>query len=318
MKTQNIVIQWIKKNSFVLLLLCAFISTDILFSAWDPMRTSLVFYKDDFNKTLLSHNQVREAPLFYGNSAVAAAFIEQESSLPLVEMGLSYGKIADLQAILKKDLYRPEGMLIIGIDPHIMLDKLDTDPTYPWFKSYYVPYVYFYRDYMREVLVNSAKSFAGNISQGKLGADLEKVWTDKMLYFGQLPPDKLKEKWEGYERQFGWMSVEKDFVNNLEALIWVLEESERRKLPVGIVWMPVNFSEKYPAQSYWEPLQKRIQTILEAYQVPSLDLRNQYPSQNFHDFVHIERVVGAPKFTQDIKNWLKQPNSIRLPQKRST
>lgn len=313
MKKQPRVIRFLKANSFLILLLCAFIAADISFSGWDPMRTSPVFYKDDFNKTLFHHNQKREGPLFFGNSAVAAAFIEQQSSVPLVEMGLSYGKLTDLKALLTKNLFKPEQMLIIGIDPHIMLDKLDTDPTYPWFKQPYEPYVYFYRDYLRKALVSSAQSLGHHLKSGRLDITLEKEWTDKLLYYGQLPPEKLKEKWESYEQQFGAMTMEQDLTENVDALIWVLEESRKRKLPVGVVWMPVNFSELYPAQSYWAPLQKRVQGILTRYNVPSLDLRNRYSGRDFHDFVHMERVVGAPKFTADVNEWLQQPDSTRIP-----
>ncbi|WFA18988.1 hypothetical protein ERY13_17775 [Paenibacillus mucilaginosus] len=81
---------------------------------------------------------------------------------------------------------------------------------------------------------------------------------------------------------------------------------EHRKIPVKVVWMPVNFSHEYPAQSYWGPLQQKIQGILEEYNIPVLDLRSAYTNQDFHDFVHMERTIGAPKFTDDLSNWLEQ------------
>ncbi|WP_429311178.1 hypothetical protein [Paenibacillus mucilaginosus] len=202
-----------KKNHFILILFCAFVVTDVLLSSWDPMRTSPVFYKDDFTKTLLKHNGNRDGKLFFGNSAVAAAYIEERASFPLIEMGLSYGKMTDLQAIMQKDLFRPQELLVIGMDPHIMLDHLTTDPTYPWFKEFYEPYMYFYRDCLRQVLENSGKSMMNHLKEGNLDLSLEEAWSDKLLYYGHLPSSELTKKWNSYEEQFGSLG-EEEFSHN--------------------------------------------------------------------------------------------------------
>lgn len=119
----------LRKNSFVLLLLAAFVLSDLLISYWDPMVTSRRFYKNDFTKTLYHHGWQNHGPVFYGNSAVTGAYIEQDSRSKLIEMGLSYGKLTDLKAILEQGRFHVEDQLVIGIDVHTMLDILETDPT---------------------------------------------------------------------------------------------------------------------------------------------------------------------------------------------
>jgi hypothetical protein len=57
-------IAFLRKNSFVLLLLAAFVLSDLLISAWDPMVTSRRFYKNDFTKTLYHHAGTTTAPCF--------------------------------------------------------------------------------------------------------------------------------------------------------------------------------------------------------------------------------------------------------------
>ncbi|UUZ91181.1 hypothetical protein LJK87_36535 [Paenibacillus sp. P25] len=160
-------IAFIRKNSFVLLLLAAFVLSDVLIDWWDPMVTSRRFYKNDFTKTLYHHNWQNHGPVFFGNSAVTGAYIEEKSDSKLIEMGLSYGKLTDLKAILEKGLFHVEGQLVVGIDVHTMIDSLDTDPTYQWFKPWYQPYVYAYRDYFRD----SGTELACGLAEGSLKMD---------------------------------------------------------------------------------------------------------------------------------------------------
>lgn len=102
--------------TFVLLLLAAFVLSDLLISYWDPMVTSRRFYKNDFTKSLYHHGWQNHGPVFYGNSAVTGAYIEQDSRSKLIEMGLSYGKLTDLKAILEQGRFHVEDQLVIGID----------------------------------------------------------------------------------------------------------------------------------------------------------------------------------------------------------
>jgi hypothetical protein len=297
-------IAFIRKNSFVLLLLAAFVLSDVLISMWDPMVTSRRFYKNDFTKTLYHHDWLDHGPVFFGNSSVTGAFIENESKSGLIEMGLSYGKLTDLKAMLEQQLFHVEGQLVIAIDVHTMIDSLETDPTYQWFKPWYQPYVYTYRDYFRDSGTEAVRQlYKGTLELNRSELlSYEPRWIDKELYFGRKPDDELKAKWDDYEKRFGWMS-QHDYKDNLQALDWILRYTDEHKLPVRVIWMPWNPA--FPLPKYMPGLQQDVDQRLAAHQVPVLDLLNKYEPRYFHDLVHLSRQVGAPVFTKEVDAWLQ-------------
>jgi hypothetical protein len=289
---------FLRRNAFLLLLVISFLAADRVIQWWDPMSASLRFYKNDFDKTLLHHEYQRSGSIFFGNSAVTGAYIEEQAQVPLVEMGLSYGKITDLKAILEQSLYQPEGQIVIGIDSHTMLDKLPTDESYPWFRDWYEPYVYFNRDYFRDTFEETTR----NTLQGH-PLRYEPRWSDKMLYYGQKPPEELQKKLTEYEERFGWMTVDHDLKENVDALRWVVQYGIEHNIPIKVIWMPYN--KEYPYPAYWKPLRDSVDSYLEFYKVPVLDLTDKFELTDFHDIVHINRQVGAPKFTQEVDQWLQ-------------
>lgn len=294
---------FIKKNSFLLLLLAAFVLSDLLIGFWDPMVTSRRFYKNDFTKTLFHHQWLNHGPVFFGNSAVTGAYIESESKSKLIEMGLSYGKLTDLKAILEQQRFQVEGQLVIGIDVHTMIDSLETDPTYPWFKPWYQPYVYAYRDYFRD----SGTEFVKQLYKGAVELNRSELlayqprWIDKELYFGRKTDDELRKKWDDYDKRFGWMS-QHEYKENLLALDWIIAYSKEHQLPLRVIWMPWNRGYKLPP--YMPGLQQDVNRRLEAAGVPALNLLTSYDPKYFHDLVHLSRQEGAPVFTKEVDAWL--------------
>lgn len=313
-------ITFLRNNRFVLLLLAAFVLSDVLIGWWDPMVSSRRFYKNDFTKTVFHHGGVSHGPVFFGNSAVTGAYIEEKSDSRLVELGLSYGKPTDLKAMLERGLFQVEDRLVVGIDVHTMLDSLETDPTYPWFKPWYQPYVYTYRDYFRDtgtelgcalyqgLLRQDAARFAKCAAFPetlKLSASnplaYQPRWIDKELYFGRLPDEQLRSKWTDYDKRFGWMGPA-DYKDNLAALDWIIAYCRERQLPLAVVWMPWNTGYKLPP--YMTGLQKEVNGRLQAAGVPMLDLLTAYRPELFHDLVHLSREDGAPVFTKEVDVWL--------------
>ncbi|KIL35344.1 hypothetical protein SD70_32245 [Gordoniibacillus kamchatkensis] len=298
---------FLKRNRFVLSLLALFLVTDALLAWWNPMERSRRFYKNDFVKTLYHHGWTRSGPVFYGNSSVTAAYMEDRSTHKLTEMGLSYGKITDLQAILKGGYYDVERELVVGIDVHTMIDSLETDPTYPWFKRWYQPYVYYYRDYFRD----SGQELLRNALKGHPLA-YEPRWIDKMLYFGPEPTASecpqgvvagcLQRKWDDYDKRFGWMKPQQDFRGNLAAMQWVIDYAASRKLPLRVVWMPWNSGYKHPP--YVAEMKSLVNGMLQKAGVPTLDLMDRFPPEDFHELVHLNREKGAPEFTKEVDAWL--------------
>ncbi|MEI7025625.1 hypothetical protein [Paenibacillus sp. y28] len=291
---------FLRNNSFVLLLLCGFVLVDVALSIWDPMSTSLRFYKNDFTKTILHHEGRTSGTVFYGNSAVTGAYMEDKAQHPLVEMGLSYGKLTDLQQIMEQGRYTFTDRLVIGIDAHTMLDALPTDDTYPWFKPWYEPYIYYYRDYFRD----TGRKWLLGAAKGQLLA-YEPAWTDKLLYYGHKPPEDLRKDWERYEKLFNWMTVEQDMKDNFTALEWVLSRTKATGLPVSIVLMPINPDPAYPQPAYIGPLHDKVMEIAKAHGIPALDLMHKYAASDFHDLVHLNREEGAPKLTKEVDQWLQ-------------
>ncbi|MGG1552376.1 hypothetical protein [Paenibacillus ferrarius] len=294
---------YLKKNSFILGLLLAVVVSNLLITRWDPMETSRRFYKNDFTKTLYHHDWSRSGPVFFGNSSVTGAYIEEKSTHPLVEMGLSYGKLTDLKGILQDKLYDVRDELVIGIDVHTMLDPLETDPTYQWFKPWYQPYVYTYRDYFRD----SGEEFAKNLLKGSL--DYQPRWIDKELYPGRKDDAYLKSKWDDYDKRFGAMTL-KDFKQNLDALDWVLTYANDHRLALRVIWMPWN--QGYADPPYVASLKQDVNVRLQNANVPVLDLMHTYDPRYFHDLVHLNREDGAPIFTKEVDTWL---NSLGKPPK---
>jgi len=310
----------LRKNSFLLLLIAVFLLSDLLIGMWDPMVNSRRFYKNDFTKTLFHHNGVDHGPVFFGNSAVTGAFIENESKSGLIELGLSYGKPTDLKAILEQQRFRVENELVIGIDVHTMIDSLQTDPTYQWFKPWYQPYVYTYRDYFRDSLLElGCQLYEGVLKQDAMQVkgckeypDTIKLsrtnpwayqprWIDKELYFGQRSDEELQKKWIEYDERLGWMT-QRDFKDNVEALGWILAYAQERNLKVRVIWMPWN--KAYELPRYMPALQEEVNRRLAAYNVPVLDLLQAYDRKYFHDLVHLSRQEGAPVFTKEVDAWL--------------
>ncbi|WP_010278622.1 hypothetical protein [Paenibacillus senegalensis] len=295
-------LSFVKKNGFVLSLLAAFLLTDWLVARWDPLVHSMRFTKNDFTKTLLHHDWTDSGPVFYGNSAVIGAYIEDEAELPLIEMGLAYGKITYLREILEKPWFNVQDQLVLGIDVHTILDKLDTDPTYPWNRKWYQPYLYAYRAYFQDSFAKTVKQAYTSIREGKPEEMLDhQPWLDKHLYFGQKPKEEIDADFEKYEQLFNWMGME-DVQENLQALEWVLDYAEHHQLDFRVVWMPYN--PDYPLPNYMSEFMKEANLLLEERQIPVLDLVNRYDSVYFHDVVHLNREQGAPLFTREVDEWL--------------
>lgn len=295
---------FLRRNHFILILLLLFLAADLAAAWWNPMETSRRFYKNDFTKTLYHHDWARSGPVFFGNSAVTGAYMEDKSSHPLVEMGLSYGKITDLKAILEQNLYQVKDELVLGIDVHTMIDSMQTDPTYQWFKKPYEPYLYRYRDYMRD----SGTEAVRNLYKGVVELDRSRLtayeprWIDKELYFGRKDHTWMSGRWTYYDDLWGSLQLE-DFRDNLDALEWVADYAERHGLAFRVVWMPWN--KDFAKPPYVEPLKAEANRILQARRVPVLDVMDRYEAKHFHDLVHLNREDGAPLFTKEVDEWLR-------------
>ena len=132
---------------FLIILISLFTAFDVYLSKSNPVSNSNLFYKNDYEKTILSNdNRKNYKDIFYGNSAVISAFDEEKSTSSYVNFGLDYAKISDLTEMLNKGYITVEDNIVIGLNYFTLMDTLDTNPTYPWHRKTFEPYLYFQRD----------------------------------------------------------------------------------------------------------------------------------------------------------------------------
>lgn len=298
MKLLRKFLRFLRRISFIVLLLCAFIASDRYIAKLDPVTNSMR-YQNDFAISLYEHQWKRSSPaIFYGNSGVTAGYIEQDSLVPMAEMGLAYGHITDLKGILQGGFYTVTEQIILGIDAHLMIDSLTEESlVYPWLKPWYQPYVYYYRDYLRDL---------GSIYIDK--HVLDKPIEEKNLFRktantikGSMPDDYLAMKWKEYNDRFGWMTT-KDFEDNIEALHWLIQYSDKHNISLKVVWLPWN--PKYPHLPYMGSLRTQVDQILADHQVPVLDLEDAFTADKFWDLVHLSHDIGGPALTKEVGEWL--------------
>jgi hypothetical protein len=133
-----------------------------------------------------------------------------------------------------------------------------------------------------------------------------------MLYYGPQPTASecpqgqvsgcLQNKWNDYDKRFGWMKPNTDMRANLAALRWVIGYAQQRGLPLRVIWMPWRPGFAHPP--YVAELKSIVNGMLQQAGVPTLDLMDRYPAEDFHELVHLNREQGAPAFTKEVDAWL--------------
>ncbi len=73
--------------------------------------------------------------MFFGNSVVISAYMEDESSKGYVNLGLDYGVVTDLWEMIEKKHINIGSELVIGLNYLTLYDEFETNPTYIWHKS---------------------------------------------------------------------------------------------------------------------------------------------------------------------------------------
>lgn len=104
------------------------------------------FVKNDFEITQYKHPEKVWDKVFFGNSVVISAYMEDKSSKGYVNLGLDYGVVTDLWEMIEKKHINIGSELVIGLNYLTLYDEFETNPTYIWHKKLYEPYVYFERD----------------------------------------------------------------------------------------------------------------------------------------------------------------------------
>ena len=270
---------------FLACLLAFFLLLDCALAYWG--ENACPWAANDFEATRLKHPEEVWDKVFYGNSAVISAYLEEESQSGYINLGIDYGVITDLREMLEH--IRVGSELVIGLNFFTFCDEFDTNPAYIWHRRFYEPYSYFHRD----KFMNGAKSLAFNQT-------LPQSW-EKILYYGNLSDDELAEKMKTYEEEYFCRQIS-EFENNLAALEDIAVWCEENGVALRLVWMPYNPAVESP--KILKSLQEQVGQWATGRSIAVLDLTDAMGEDCFHDVGHLNREHGAYVFTAKIDPWL--------------
>lgn len=272
---------------------------DILLTSVDPVGRSTLFIKNDFEKIKLTHSEEIYDKAFYGNSVVISAFIEEESRSGYVNMGIDYGTIKDLSKILEKNMISIGTNLVIGVNYLTFLDTLDTNPTYPWHRKIYEPYLYFQRDRLHALIVDGIN----NILKGEKFVTERHTDLNRYVYYGVLSDEELDKKIERYEELY-WNKGIECYEENYKALQKVIDYCKERGIELRFVWFPWNDYIAKPGNVV--AVEEKAKEIMKYNNIEYIDLAGAYRREYFYDLGHLNFEFGAVEFTKEIDKWLNR------------
>ena len=289
-----------KKAGKKLLALIIVLSVFVLdyYLAHDNFITrSSIFVKNDFEITQQDHPEKVWDKVFFGNSVVISAYMEDKSSSGYINCGLDYGVVTDLWEMIDKGYIHIGSELVIGLNYLTLYDDFDTNPTYIWHKKWYQPYVYFERDRFYPLITGCFDRFL----KGESVPPMHYTDQKKAVYHGRVSDTALKEKFEEFNDEFFNKSLD-TYSENFTALENVIEYCQENNIRVRGVHMPWNPMFEKP--QLVRDVHEKADEIFDRYGVEVLNLEDEFPSEAFYDTGHLNYDVGAPKFTELIDQWL--------------
>lgn len=293
MKNKHPLIFLIGILSFVIILETLFLKTD-------PIRGLNVFLKNDFEKITAKYSEEDFDKVFYGNSVVISGFIDSQSKSGYTNIGIDYGTVEDLYEILDRGLIDVGSELVIGLNYFTLMDTLDTNPTYPWHKEIYEPYLYFNRNRVNPVIVDGLS----NVLKGEEFIQTRHESLERTVYRGVLDEKELEDKIK-VQKELYWDQGIEYYDDNLKALEKVIEFAEENDIRLRCIILPWNDVIEKPDTTVLA--ESSAVEILQAHSVEVLDLSYAMPKEYFHDLGHFNYEYGAVKFTEEIDSWLMEP-----------
>lgn len=292
MKNKHPLIFLIGILSFVIILETLFLKTD-------PVRELNVFLKNDFEKITAKYSEEDFDKVFYGNSVVISGFIDSQSKSGYTNIGIDYGTVEDLYEILDRGLIDVGSELVIGLNYFTLMDTLDTNPTYPWHKEIYEPYLYFNRNRVNPVIVDGLS----NVLKGEEFIQTRHESLERTVYRGVLDEKELGDKIK-VQKELYWDQGIEYYDDNLKALEKVIEFAEENDIRLRCIILPWNDVIEKPDTTVLA--ESSAVEILQAHSVEVLDLSYAMPKEYFHDLGHFNYEYGAVKFTEEIDSWLME------------
>ncbi len=289
------------KKPFKLLLwvfvLVAFFTADSYIAHDNPIARSNIFVKNDFEITQADHPEEVWDKVFFGNSVVISAYMENESTSGYINCGLDYGVVTDLREMIDEGYINIGSELVIGLNYLTLYDDFDTNPTYIWHKEWYEPYAYFERDRFYPLVTGCFT----RLINGESVPPMTYSYQAKAVYHGRVADDALKAKVKEYETEFFNKPID-DYSENLEALGDVIEYCQKNNIRVRGVHMPWNPMFEKP--DIVKQVRAEADAVFSRYNVEVLDLEDEFGTEAFYDTGHLNYDVGSPEFTRMIDEWL--------------
>ncbi|MEG1790086.1 MAG: hypothetical protein RR055_05115 [Oscillospiraceae bacterium] len=284
---------------FVAAVLLVFFAADLALSLWAPVENSDLFPRNDYEKTIAAHGGGTEYDrVIYGNSVLISSYIEGDSASGYVNFGLDYGTVTDLDKMLKRSLLKVDDELVIALNYFVLLDVMDTNPSYPWHRGALEPYVYFERDRLRKL---ADESFLALMHFRPLSSLPRYTGTDKAVYYGMMTDAELAEKAATHSELYWGLGTEY-YSENLAALQSVIRYCADSDVRLRVIFCPWNSFLAMPENP--AKAMELARALLEDAGVEVLDLTDALDRRCFHDLGHLNYEYGAVYFTEAIEQWL--------------
>lgn len=290
--------EFIKRNRFLLLLLLLLGAGELVLSRTDPVRYMDSIWRNDYEIIALEHPDMTFDRAFFGSSVVIASYIEGQNDTGYVNLGIDYGTVKDITEMLEKGFVTIKGDLVLGLNDISFLDSLPTNPTYPWHRHWYEPYLYFQRDRLSGLITNGVD----NLLNGRPFSESHPV-QNRAVYYGAISDEELKESEASMLERFGDMTVE-DCAENFAALDRLAAYCQEHGIRLRAVWMPWNSrTEIYESA---RALMDYADEQMDRLGIEVLDLTDAVPVEYFYDMGHLDYETGAPWFTDLLDPWLAE------------
>lgn len=284
---------------FIILTLLVFYAMDFALYLWAPVERSSRFVKNDFEKTIISHgNETVYDKVIFGNSTLISSYVEEQSSSGYVNFGIDYGTVSDLYSALNGGHFEVRQELVVVLNCFVLLDTLETNPTYPWHKKALEPYVFFQRDRLSPVL----KSMAVNLLNFTSPFELARHDVlNKQIYHGVMTDTELAEKISQHSELFWWQGLE-NYEKNIRDLGRLADWCEDNSVRLRVLWGPWNNDVDMP-ENFLRVMDSANEQLA-AHGVEVTDMSNSLERKFFYDIGHLNYEYGAVYFTEVLDKWL--------------
>ncbi len=288
--------RFLKHGGWIAAVLIVALLADCGLAASGFIPESGLFRLNDFEITRHDHPEAVWDRVIFGSSELVSAYREDLTQADYVNLGMDYGTVRDLVEMLEGGHIKVGSELVLALNWGAMYDEMDTNPTYPWHRKWYQPYVYFQRDRLQAFVMDNVNALLGS-------GDFRTADTaqHKIFYYGNMTQTELEERVERLHGLYfnGGMEL---YADNLAALDEVFAYCAENGIRVRALWLPEN-----PLVAL-EPLdvelREQCRAASKAAGVTFYDMTDALDAKCFHDTGHLDYDYGAVVFTEVLDQWL--------------